>query len=108
MRVTCVDVSLRSLIRAESRWAGRNAIVSGSLGTGPVHFGTVNVARWNAAAPCSRTSCSMSAPVPPGYGWNVHDIASPLPSGGGGGAWGAWTGVAWARARAPNPNVLAA
>src|SRR5690242_12595787 len=99
-------------MRADRRWAGRNAISSGDVGTVPVHGATVNVARLNAAAPCSLMSFSISAPVPPGYGWNVHDTGSPLPSGGGGAACGgAPLGAPpapCANTREPKPKVVAA
>src|ERR1019366_4607598 len=79
-----VGVIFFALMSAESRCAGRNASSSSDVGTGPSHFSTANAERSNALAPCSLTSFSMSAPVPPGYGMNCSAGGSPLPSGSGG------------------------
>lgn len=62
---------------------------SSDVGTAPLYFSTVKIARSNAARPRSFASLSIRAPVPPGYAWNCRAGASPLPSAKGGMA-GGW------------------
>jgi len=61
-----VQDRLPKLINAACRCDGRNAISSASVGTLPVQGAMVNDERWKTAGPCSRTSFSISAPVPAG------------------------------------------